>query len=96
MRCELSKPLSWIANICLSTGTHPDELKTAKVVPSFKKGSKLLTSNYRPISLLSNINKIFEKLVFSRVYSFFTSITLYMIYNMASDQNIPQTMPLLI
>ncbi len=42
----------------------------AKVIPIFKKGSKLSTSNYRPISLLSNINKIFEKIVFKRVYSF--------------------------
>ena len=70
MRNELCKPLSWIANICLSTGTHPDKLKMAKVIPIFKKWSKLLTCNYSPISLLSNINKIFEKLVFSRVYSF--------------------------
>ena len=37
---------------------------------SLKKGSKLLTSNYRPISLLSNINKILEKLVFNRLYNF--------------------------
>ena len=70
MKTELAKPLSWIANICLSTGTHPEQLKIAKVIPIFKKGSKLLTCNYRPISLLSNINKIFEKIVFSRVYSF--------------------------
>ena len=62
--------MSWISNICFLTGIHPDPLKIAKVVPIFKKGSKLLTCNYRPISLLSNINKIFEKLVFSRVYSF--------------------------
>ena len=59
---ELSKPLSWIANICLTTGNHPDKLKIAKVIPVYKKGSKLLTCNYRPISLLSRINKIFEKI----------------------------------
>ena len=49
---------------------YPDQLKIAKVIPIFKKGDKLLVSNYRPISLLSNINKIFEKLVYSRLYSF--------------------------
>ena len=53
-----------------ATGTYPDQLKIAKVIPIFKKGDKLLVSNYRPISLLSNINKIFEKLVYSRLYSF--------------------------
>ena len=70
MQNELAKPISWIANICFITGIHPNKLKLAKVIPIFKKGSKLSTANYRPISLLSNINKIIEKLVFSRVFSF--------------------------
>ena len=42
----------------------------AKVIPIYKKGSKMHTSNYRPISLLSNINKIFEKIISERVYNF--------------------------
>jgi len=67
---ELATPLCWIANISFMTGTNPDKLKIAKIIPVFKKGSKLLPSNYRPISLLSNINKIIEKLVYSRVFSF--------------------------
>ena len=47
------------------------KLKIAKVTPVFKnKGDPLHFSNYRPISLLSNINKIFEKLVYSRLYTF--------------------------
>ena len=70
MHHKLAKPISWIANICIMTGIHPDKLKLQKVIPFFKKGSKLSTANYRPISLLSNINKIIEKLVFNRVLSF--------------------------
>ena len=70
MKNELAGPLAVIANISLSTGIHPDKLKIAKINPIFKKGSKLITSNYRPISLLSNINKIFERLVYSRVFDF--------------------------
>ena len=54
----------------MRNGTHPKLLKSAKVIPIFKKGSKLETSNYRPISLLSNLNKILEKLMFTRTYSF--------------------------
>ena len=66
----LSVPLATIFNISLNTGTFPDLLKHSKTIPIFKKGSKLDVSNYRPISLLSNINKIFEKLICNRVYKF--------------------------
>ena len=45
-------------------------LKIPKVLPIFKKGSKSSVSNYRPISVLSCINKIFEKLLAKRIYSF--------------------------
>ena len=62
-----------IINLSFATGVYPDKLKVAKVIPIFKnKGDLLLASNYRPISLLSNINKIFEKLVYSRIFSFLT------------------------
>ena len=52
------------------TGVFPSVLKTAKVVPVFKKDSKLNYSNYRPISLLSSIEKILEKLMYKRLYAF--------------------------
>ena len=67
---ELAIPLCGIANISFSKGIHPDKLKIAKVIPIFKKGSKLLPESYRPISLLSNINKIMEKITYSRVFKF--------------------------
>ena len=67
---ELSIPLSILFNMSFKTGVHPDVLKISKTIPVFKKGSKLLTGNYRPISLLSNLNKIIEKLIFNRLYSF--------------------------
>jgi len=66
---ELTHPLNLIIDTCFSTATHPDKLKVAKVIPIYKKGSKLVPANYRPISLLSNINKLIEKLVFSRIFS---------------------------
>ena len=49
------------------TGIFPSVLKTAKVVLVFKKDSKLDYSNYRPISLLSNIEKIREKCMYKRL-----------------------------
>ena len=56
--------------MCITTGVQPDKLKLAHVIPIFKKGSKLLVSNYRPISLLSNLNKIIEKIMHKRIYDF--------------------------
>ena len=67
---EICKPLAEIINLSFSTGIHPEKLKIAHVKPLFKKGSKLLMCNYRPISLLSNLNRIFEQVMFTRVYEF--------------------------
>ena len=51
-------------------GIFPNILKIAKVVPVFKSGNYLDCSNYRPISLLSALSKILEKLVHKRLYDF--------------------------
>ena len=59
-----------IFNMCITTGRHPDKLKLAHALPIYKKGSRLLVSNYRPISLLSNLNKILEKIMHKRIYAF--------------------------
>ena len=66
----LSYPLTKIINLSFTSGIHPSNLKISKTIPIFKKDCPLTLSNYRPISLLSNINKIFEKLIFNRVYGF--------------------------
>ena len=61
------KPLVLIFNKSVLTGEYPDELKIAKVIPLFKSGDKTLVNNYRPISLLSIINKLFEKLIYKHL-----------------------------
>ena len=60
---ELSKPLSDVINISFLSGIFLNSMKLAKVVPVYKRDNKLDCSNYRPISLLPNLSKIFEKLV---------------------------------
>jgi len=66
----MSKLLSSIFNLSFSSGIFPNILKVANIVPIHKKESKLLVSNYRPISLLSNIDKILERLMYNRLYNF--------------------------
>ena len=67
----LAHILEKILNLTFQTGIFPNALKTVKVIPVFKnKGSNQDVDNYRPISLLSNIDKIFEKLVYSRLISY--------------------------
>ena len=59
-----------MVNLCFETGVFPDLLKLAKVTLLHKKENKLEFLNYRPISLLSVFSKIYEKLIYSRIYSY--------------------------
>ena len=70
--CEhIAIPLCDIFNNSFSSGVFPDMMKLAKVIPLHKKDSPEVAFNYRPISLLSVFSKIFEKLIYSRLYKFF-------------------------
>ena len=66
-------PLTHIINQSYAQGIFPNSLKTAKVIPLFKKGEESQCSNYRPISLLSCFHKIFEKLIKAKVLEFFSN-----------------------
>ena len=67
---EISEPLSSLINLPFDTGEFPNCLKLAKVIPVYKKGDQQECNNYRPISLLSNISKLIEKLLYNRLYKF--------------------------
>ena len=68
---EILTPLTFIFNQSLVTGLVPQNMKVAKVVPVFKKGDRRIVSNYRPISLLTSLSKILERLIYSRLIDFF-------------------------
>ena len=71
LKQDISKQLADLFNLSFSSGLFLSVLKTAKVVPVFKTGSKLDCCSYRPVSLLTNVEKILEKLMYKRVYNFF-------------------------
>ena len=54
----------------VKSGINPDDLKIAKVVPIYKSGDTTKCTNYRPISVLSIINNIFEKILYKRLYDY--------------------------
>lgn len=66
----LSPVLSFIFNLCLSTGTFPTNMQRARVTVIFKSGNRNSFSNYRPISILPVISKGLEKIIFKRVSCF--------------------------
>ena len=57
-------------NVLMAEGTFPDVLKVGKVTPIFKKGNLEDVGNYRPVSTLPIFGKIFEKVIYSRIYNF--------------------------
>lgn len=69
---HIKYPLVYLVNKIFEDGKFPKQLKSSLVIPIHKKGSKVEMTNYRPISLISNIAKIFESLIKVRMLSFFT------------------------
>ena len=68
-------PLSKLFNLSLRTHSYPEIWKISHVMPLFKKGDKSLTSNYRPVSLTSNVGKSFERIIFKHLYNLYNYIT---------------------
>ena len=68
---SISTPISILVNICISSGYFPDKLKLAKVMPIYKSGPRDNLNNYRPISLLPSLSKIFEFYIYEQLLSYF-------------------------
>ena len=66
-----------MVNLSFNQDKFPSILKIAKVLAIFKKGDKLDADNYRPISLLSNLSKIIEKLMHKKLYFYLEQIKVF-------------------
>jgi hypothetical protein len=70
----LAIPLTNLFNVCIESNCVPDEWKISYITPIYKgKGSKSSPDNYRPISVLPPIDKIFEAIIGDQIKNFYES-----------------------
>ena len=94
LKNEISDPLADLFNLSFSSGIFQSVLKITKVVQVYKKDSKLDYQNYCPISLLSNIEKTFEKLMYKCLYKFLNDNNILYELQFGFKQNFSTTHPL--
>lgn len=66
----ISPCITHITNLSIEQNTFPVKFKRARVIPLYKKGSKIEHGNYQPVSILCCISKIIEKVVFEQIDSY--------------------------
>jgi len=77
IKFAISKPLTNIINQSFATGIFPNVLKIAKVIPVYKGNDPEIISNYRPISILPAVSKIFEKAIHIQLENYFEENNLF-------------------
>ena len=91
----IAEPLTEIINLSLANGCFPDTLKIAKVLPIFKTGDPEKLENYRPISILPSFSKLYEKVVYNRIYNYLTNYNLLYVNQFGFRRNHSTTMALI-
>ena len=70
IRNYISEPLAFLLNDFFVSGNFPKKLKLARITLVFNKGSRFHIDSYRPITVLSNLSKLFEKAMYHHLYSY--------------------------
>ena len=92
---QVPMPHAHIFNQSFLTGTVPDNMKIAKIVPIFKSGNEKMLNNYRPISILPAFSKLLEKLVCNRLVNFLETHDLLYKHQYGFRQNHTTAHPIL-
>ena len=71
----ISSSLTLIFNQSILTGVFPNDWKTSKVIPIYKSEAKDEMTNYRPISIISTVARIFERLIYNQIYEYLNNIS---------------------
>ena len=77
IKSDIAKPLALIINQCINAGIFPEKMKIARVLPIYKKNENYLFGNYRPVSLLPSLSKVFERIIHDQLYQYFVKNELF-------------------
>ena len=69
---DIFNPIKHVFSLSLKQGIFPENLKIARVSPIFQKDEKFLFNNYRPMSVLPCFSKLLEKIMYNRLYKYFS------------------------
>ena len=80
--------LTILINNCLKKGVFPDDLKLADITPIFKKEDSLNKENYRPVSILPHLSKVFERILYKQIDSFMKNkFSPYLVFGFRKNHN---------
>ena len=91
----IAQPLSYICNLSLKESIFPEELKIANVIPLFKKDNAMVFNNYRPVSLLCTLSKVFERIMYNRLIDFLNENKILLEYQFGFRTNHPTRLALI-
>ena len=83
---DLGTPLKHIFDSSFENGIFPDSLKIARVTPLYKSGDSRRFSNYRPVSVLSCFSKMFERIIYTRLFNYLLKKKSFILNNLVSKQ----------
>ena len=70
---EIAPYITKLINMSFDSGVYPDEWKSSKICPLFKKGETSLICNYRPIAILPVVSRLIEKVAHKQLYTFLST-----------------------